>query len=80
MRMPGVPTETQSAPTAGVVKERSFMLKARQGNYKAGYLISYADYPPQQRGVLSDAAILESVWQTLPADVRNKMVYKKKIK
>lgn len=56
------------------------MLKARQGPYKAVYLISYADYPPAKRGALSDAAILEATWQAAHDDVGDRMVYKKKIK
>ena len=78
--MPGVPTEVKTDADAGAVKQRSFMLKARQGQYKAAYLISYADFPPEQRGILSDAAILESSWQSSRNDVNNKMIYKKQIK
>lgn len=80
--MPGVPIATQSegGTDKTVVKEGSFVLKARQGNYKAAYMISYADYAPEQRGVLSDEKIVDSTWQAAYGDIGNKMVYKKKIK
>ena len=80
--MPGVPTEKVSIDdtVVGPLESHSFLLKAVQGDYKAGYLFSYADYPQEKRGVLSDAEFLESFYVAFQEKYDGDVIYKKKIK
>lgn len=80
--MPGIPVETVSIndTVVGPLEDHSFLLKAVQGKYKAAYLISYVDYPKEKRGILSSSEILESIFQSVQEENKDRMVYKKKIK
>ena len=79
--MPGVPVETVSIEDSAVgpLKDHSFLLKAIQGPYKAGYLLSYVDYPQGKRGVLSDLEFLEAAWQPVEKNNKERLIYKKAI-
>ncbi len=79
--MPGIPTETISTTDTvlGPLESHDFLLKAVQGNYKAGYLISYSDYNKEKRGILSDMEILEHIMQSIKENNKNRWLYDKKI-
>lgn len=79
--MPGVPVaKTETLPTeAGPIDDNSFMLRARQGKYKAAYLMSYSDYPPGSTQKLNPNDFLEKSWQGSFGALGDKLVYKKTI-
>ncbi len=79
--MPGIPEEKKSVTQTriGPIKDHSFMLKAQQGELKAAYLVSYADYPKDRPHDLSPNTFLEQTWQAAFGDLGNRLIYKKSI-
>jgi hypothetical protein len=78
--MPGVPKETSSFTDTAVgrLNDHSFMLKARQGNYKAAYSISYVAYPSAQLKV-SPQQFMEQTWEASNDFAGSTQIYKKHI-
>lgn len=78
--MPGIPEAKESTidTTVGLLSDHAFLLKARQGNYKAAYLISYIDYPSSRLKV-SPQQFMEQAWQGSMGSFGSSNIYKKHI-
>lgn len=79
--MPGAPEEKKSViqTQLGPLDSYSFLLKARQGNRKTAYLISYSDYPSGHTQKFNSTDFLEKTWQGSFSNLGDRLVYKKNI-
>jgi len=80
--MPGIPTGKSSVikGKAGAAQSKTFDLKVRQGKYVSFYIVICAKFPHNYLQKFSAYRFLEKTWKDNFGDLKNRLVYEKRIK
>lgn len=80
--MPGTPKSESSAikGKAGTAHSKTFILDARQGNDLSSYSVYYTHFPLGYLRKFDSYKFLERTWEDRFSDMKNRLVYKKRIK